>query len=325
MIRHSSARDLRPSTPDTQGADGADVPDPPPRFLGLRRQSIVVVPHAIKCLCSRRIAVKGGADTSLCPMHALDYISELPIDRPKLACIPPAASIKSLPPFVVGEDVVLLGGLPEVASPPKSPLRKSHPFEQLRARVTIVSDDTYGTDGTFSVRSTDGVVYHGISSMRLESLNKGPADVTPRFVDKLILKMGRNGAELNVRELSIAPSTELPLQQLDTMLQQYSKLIRLKYLSPVNMATVLARRSSLYAALGQYDASLADANAAITLEPSLTNGYYRKGVALASLGEFPDACVAFRQGLGIDGSCVHLRHALQVAMQNFNQHRHDVE
>ncbi|KDO24246.1 hypothetical protein SPRG_09882 [Saprolegnia parasitica CBS 223.65] len=191
MLRPSSTRDLRPVTPDALSSDGPETPDPAaPRRLALRRQSSVTVPHAIKCLCSKRLVAK-GADVSLCPMHAIDYMADLPMDRPKLACIPPEANIKSLPPFVVGEQVVLLGGVPSSSSssPPKSPLKKLLGFEHWRSTVRIASDAAYCTDGTFSIQTADGSIYDGISSMRLESTTKAATDVTPRYVDKLILKL----------------------------------------------------------------------------------------------------------------------------------------
>ncbi|KDO24247.1 hypothetical protein SPRG_09883, partial [Saprolegnia parasitica CBS 223.65] len=106
--------------------------------------------------------------------------------------------------------------------------------------------------------------------------------------------------------------------ELEAMLMQYSKLIELNYLSPINMSTVLCRRSALHAALGNYEASLQDAEVAIGLQPKMTNAHFRKGVALASVGAFPDACVALRRGLEVDASCAHLRHALQVAMDHLH-------
>ncbi|OQR89450.1 ankyrin repeat domain-containing protein 50-like [Thraustotheca clavata] len=272
------------------------------RISALRRQSVVVVPHALKCICASNYR---KSTSEKCPMHSIEYVTTLPIDRPKLACIPPEANIKSIPPFTVGEEVIVLGSLP-----PRSPLMKG--MEKSRGR--IIRDDTYMKDGTFSIQTNDGVIYDGISSMRLESTTK--SEIVPEYVDKLIHKMGRVGASLNVCELSIATPTELTQDQLGKMLEQYSKLIALKYLTPINMAIVFSRRSSILTALGRYQEALNDAESAIQYHPNLAKAYFRQGIALASLNKYAEATIAFRYGLKIDASSTHLRHALDITMNH---------
>ncbi|ETW10558.1 hypothetical protein H310_00825 [Aphanomyces invadans] len=284
----------------------------------------------IKCRCSSD-AMAGGslsskdpettASSARCPLHDVVYMHSLPVDRPKLACIPPQSSIRALPPFILGEVVYLYGGLPQTpvlhASPRSTPaILVLHKDAHDKCLVTVVEDDRYQIDGTFSVQTEGGIVYHGISGLRLEPT--GTAIETPRYVDTFVHNMGRRGIGLRLRDLSTYMPHQLEHTHILTMLEKYSKLIRLNYESNRNMAVILSRRATLYAALGHYSESLEDAEQAIRLEPNFTTAYFRKGYALCSLGRYAEACVEFRRGLEFDACCPHLRHALQVTMNSLH-------
>jgi hypothetical protein len=147
----------------------------------------------------------------------------LPIDRQKLACLPSQASIKTLPPFQIGDKVYLVGSLSDGSSgtaamelssprlPPQSSLKRLHTQQTCRKPliVRIVDDRQYLQDGTFSIavignhdrndgevdedNDQDGKIYHGISGLRLEPIS--PSFVasslieTPRYINTLVQKM----------------------------------------------------------------------------------------------------------------------------------------
>ncbi|KAF0776191.1 hypothetical protein AaE_000108, partial [Aphanomyces astaci] len=289
------------SRPSTEGNNGslsnlAETTDNP----ACRRVSIT------KCKCSGDALAAAGSlsknpetPSVKCPLHDVEYIHTLPVDRLKLACIPSQSGIKALPPFILGEEVYMYGGLPPSSqlhsAPPRTPAIPPSPPKDAHDKcvVTVVDDSKYSIDGTFSVQTESGVVYHGISGLRLEPTGK--ASETPRYVDTFVHKMGRRGTGFSLRDLSTYMPHQLEHGQLLAMLEQYSKLIRLKYESNRNMAVILSRRATLYAALGHYNESLDDAEHAIQLEPNFSTAYFRKGYALCSLGRYAEACVEFRK------------------------------
>ncbi|KAG9401298.1 hypothetical protein AC1031_009159 [Aphanomyces cochlioides] len=240
-------------------------------------------PSITKCSCTESIQ---DASTSRikCPLQDVEYMLNLPTDRPKLACIPSDSAIKSLPPFLLGEKVVLYGGMAVRANDQTAD----------RCVVTVFDHSKYAQDGTFSVQTDNGSIIHGISGLRLEPLGTKSCE-TPRYVDVFVHKMGHVGKGLNLRELSACPPKQFEEQQLIRMVEKYSKLIRLNYETNRNMAVVLSRRATLFAALGHFKESLDDTERAIQLEPRYTVAYYRKGYALCSLGRFAEACVEFRK------------------------------
>ncbi|RHY07997.1 hypothetical protein DYB36_007157, partial [Aphanomyces astaci] len=87
----------------------------------------------------------------------------------------------------------MYGGLPPSSqlhsAPPRTPAIPPSPPKDAHDKcvVTVVDDSKYSIDGTFSVQTESGVVYHGISGLRLEPTGK--ASETPRYVDTFVHKM----------------------------------------------------------------------------------------------------------------------------------------
>lgn len=57
-----------------------------------------------------------------------------------------------------------------------------------------------------------------------------------------------------------------------------------------------SNRSAAHAKAGNYAAALKDANQTVSLNPTWSKGYSRKGSALAYLGEFDEAIAAYEKG-----------------------------
>lgn len=114
--------------------------------------------------------------------------------------------------------------------------------------------------------------------------------------------------------------TEIPKEKVESMIEAYSKLIRLAYESEENMTTFHIRRSTLYVALSEYKEALEDANSAITLMEKLGGGgalsiaYFRKGVAYFGLRRFEESLEAFKEAYAKDPSSQPVRHAFFHAL-----------
>lgn len=61
-----------------------------------------------------------------------------------------------------------------------------------------------------------------------------------------------------------------------------------------------SNRSAAHAKAGNYDASLEDAETTVSLNPTWSKGYSRKGSALAYLGRYEEAIAAYEEGLKLE-------------------------
>ena len=66
--------------------------------------------------------------------------------------------------------------------------------------------------------------------------------------------------------------------------------------------TLLSNRSGALAALGRFDAALADAEATLAIAPQWAKGYSRKGAALYGLGRYDEALATYEAGLVVEPS-----------------------
>jgi stress-induced-phosphoprotein 1 len=72
-----------------------------------------------------------------------------------------------------------------------------------------------------------------------------------------------------------------------------------------------SNRSAAYAAIGQYDKALEDAQSCVALEPSWAKGYSRLGLALFNLNRLDEAKDAYEKGLGVDPNNASLLEGLE--------------
>lgn len=63
---------------------------------------------------------------------------------------------------------------------------------------------------------------------------------------------------------------------------------------------LFSNRSAAHAKASNYAAALEDANKTVSLNPSWSKGYSRKGSALAYLGKYEDAIAAYERGLELE-------------------------
>lgn len=63
---------------------------------------------------------------------------------------------------------------------------------------------------------------------------------------------------------------------------------------------MFSNRSAAYAKAGNYRSALEDANQTVSLNPSWSKGYSRKGSALAYLGKHEEAIAAYEKGLELE-------------------------
>lgn len=66
---------------------------------------------------------------------------------------------------------------------------------------------------------------------------------------------------------------------------------------------ITSNRSHAYFKAGKLEDALADAERTIALKPDWGKGYFRKGMALASLGNMEDALISYFQCLVLEESC----------------------
>lgn len=81
-------------------------------------------------------------------------------------------------------------------------------------------------------------------------------------------------------------------------LECYNKAIELDATNHV----FFSNRSGTYAALGQFEKSLEDANQALSIKPDHTNSISRKGHALLNLGKIDESIAAYESGLKMDST-----------------------
>jgi tetratricopeptide (TPR) repeat protein len=113
----------------------------------------------------------------------------------------------------------------------------------------------------------------------------------------------------------IGAPAELEYEEVQEMIFNYTKAIEMNTETPDNLAILYARRSTLLAALEDFEASLNDAKSSIDFDPKTSIGYYRKGFALCGLKQFGLAAEAFQQGLAIDIHNNQLHHALMITLK----------
>ncbi|KAL1496540.1 hypothetical protein AB1Y20_014146 [Prymnesium parvum] len=74
--------------------------------------------------------------------------------------------------------------------------------------------------------------------------------------------------------------------------------------------TVLGNRSAALASLERFEESLADAIAAVAIEPKYVKGYYRQATALLALQRYREAITAAKKGLQLDPNNAQMRELL---------------
>ena len=68
-------------------------------------------------------------------------------------------------------------------------------------------------------------------------------------------------------------------------------------LGPADPAQVLGNRAAAFEKIGDYEAALVDACAALEANPDYLKGYFRKATALVALGRYVEAIAAADDGL----------------------------
>ena len=89
----------------------------------------------------------------------------------------------------------------------------------------------------------------------------------------------------------------------------YDAAIALEPASPA----LFTNRSAAHFASGDYERSLADANAATALDIKWTKGHYRAGAALVELERYDDAIAAYSRGRDADPSNARVKVGLETA------------
>jgi small glutamine-rich tetratricopeptide repeat-containing protein alpha len=92
----------------------------------------------------------------------------------------------------------------------------------------------------------------------------------------------------------------------------YSKAIELNGAS----AVYFSNRSAAYAQLGQHDAAVADAHAALGVDATFSKAYSRLGHALFSSGRFQEAADAYAKGLELDPASPLMKSGLETAKKH---------
>jgi stress-induced-phosphoprotein 1 len=82
-------------------------------------------------------------------------------------------------------------------------------------------------------------------------------------------------------------------KQYDQAIDWYTKAIGYD----PNDSTFYSNRSAAYLGLRKFNEALADGEKCISLQPKWVKGYYRKGLALMSLGRYDEAAKAFKKGI----------------------------
>lgn len=73
---------------------------------------------------------------------------------------------------------------------------------------------------------------------------------------------------------------------------------------------LFSNRSAAHAKAGNYAAALEDANTTVSLNPTWSKGYSRKGSALAYLGKYEEAIAVYEKGLQLEPTNAQLAQGL---------------
>lgn len=99
-----------------------------------------------------------------------------------------------------------------------------------------------------------------------------------------------------MNQLKEKGNAALASENFDAAVKFYTEAIGL---DPKNHV-LYSNRSAAHAKAGNYAAALEDANQTVSINPSWSKGYSRKGSALAYLGKLNDAVAAYEKGLELE-------------------------
>lgn len=99
-----------------------------------------------------------------------------------------------------------------------------------------------------------------------------------------------------VNQLKEQGNAALASENFDAAIKFYTEAIAL---DPKNHV-LYSNRSAAHAKAGNYASALEDANQTVSINPSWSKGYSRKGSALAYLGKLNDAIAAYEKGLELE-------------------------
>lgn len=115
-----------------------------------------------------------------------------------------------------------------------------------------------------------------------------------------------------VNELKDKGNQALAADKLNDAIKYYTEAIELD----PNNHVLYSNRSAAYAKFGQLELALNDANKTVSLKPSWSKGYSRKGSALAFLERFEEAIAAYEEGLKLEPDNQQLKNgASEVKLQ----------
>jgi len=98
-------------------------------------------------------------------------------------------------------------------------------------------------------------------------------------------------------------------KQYPEAIEWYTKAIK----AEPNDSTFYSNRSAAYMGVNKFKEALADAEMCIKIQPKWVKGFYRKGLALMSLGRYEEAAMAFRKGLEYEPANGDLKSKLEEA------------
>lgn len=99
-----------------------------------------------------------------------------------------------------------------------------------------------------------------------------------------------------MNQLKEKGNAALSMGQYETAVQHYTAAIALD----PNNHVLYSNRSAAHAKAENYAAALEDANQTVSLNPTWSKGYSRKGSALAYLGRLDEAIAAYEKGLELE-------------------------